>query len=197
MPYSFFNELKFQIPKGLYIPREDSHLAADYLDEEDLDGDKILDMGTGCGFLGIVAADGGADVDAVDINPIAVDTTKKNAERNDLSMDVWESDLFEDVNDIYDRILFNAPYIPGSRENRSDEELAWYGGDDGRVVIDTFIRQADDHLADDGELVIVQSSMTGIEKTRTRLEEQGYDPMVVGEKKVSWEKIVVIAASKI
>lgn len=197
MPYSFFNDLEFQIPKGLYVPREDSHLAAEYLAEQDLRDEHVLDMGTGSGFLGIVAADQGADVDAVDINPLSIQVTEQNTERNDLMIDVWQSDLFEDIDATYDRILFNAPYIPGSRDDRSDEELAWYGGEDGRAVIDAFIREASDYLAEAGELVIVQSSMTGIETTRTRLEEQGFQPHIVKEKKVSWEKIVVIAASKI
>ncbi|MCJ7429094.1 MAG: methyltransferase [Candidatus Nanohaloarchaeota archaeon QJJ-5] len=197
MPVTFFDDLKFQIPKGLYVPREDSYLAAAYLDEQQMDGEAVLDMGTGCGFLGLIASANGADVDAVDINPMAIEVTKQNAERNDLTIDAWESDLFDDVDEPYDRIIFNAPYIPGSRDDRSDEQLAWYGGEDGRAVIEEFIQQASTHLNEGGELVIVQSSMTGIEKTRTRLEEHGFEPTIVREKKVSWEKIVVIAASKI
>lgn len=46
-------------------------------------GDRVLDVGTGSGILAIAAAKLGAShVDAVDIEPVAVRSTRENAERN-------------------------------------------------------------------------------------------------------------------
>lgn len=46
-------------------------------------GDAVLDVGTGSGILAVAAALLGADrVDAVDIEPVAVRSTRENAERN-------------------------------------------------------------------------------------------------------------------
>jgi len=53
------------------------------LEESIKPGDTVLDVGTGSGILAIAAAKLGARaIDAVDIEPVAVRSTKENAERN-------------------------------------------------------------------------------------------------------------------
>jgi ribosomal protein L11 methyltransferase len=53
------------------------------LEEEIEPGDRVFDIGTGSGILAIAAAKLGAgQIDAVDIEPIAVRSTRENAERN-------------------------------------------------------------------------------------------------------------------
>ena len=53
------------------------------LEENIKPGNTVLDVGTGSGILAIAAAKLGAStVDAVDIEPVAVRSTKENAERN-------------------------------------------------------------------------------------------------------------------
>lgn len=50
----------------------------------DLDGQRVIDVGSGSGVLGIVAATRGATVNAVDVDPAAVEATAANARRNDV-----------------------------------------------------------------------------------------------------------------
>jgi release factor glutamine methyltransferase len=197
MATTFFNDLRFNSPTGVYTPREDSYLAANLLTEHELQDKKLLDMGTGCGFLAVIAASNGADVTAVDINPVALDAADNNATNNNVDIDVLESDLFDTVEERYDIICFNAPYIPGSREDRSDEERAWYGGKEGRDVIDSFIDECCSSLAADGELFLVQSSLADIDETLERLETNSFQTSVAAEEKVSWERLIVIHASKV
>ncbi len=53
------------------------------LEQELTPGDRVLDVGTGSGILAIAAAKlGAARIDAVDIEPVAVRSTRENAERN-------------------------------------------------------------------------------------------------------------------
>lgn len=49
----------------------------------------VLDMGTGCGILGIIAAKKASKVVAVDINPHAVRYAKENTELNGVSDKVF------------------------------------------------------------------------------------------------------------
>ncbi|MEM7287404.1 MAG: 50S ribosomal protein L11 methyltransferase [Actinomycetota bacterium] len=48
----------------------------------DLDGKRVIDVGSGSGVLGIVAAARGATVNAIDVDPAAIETTVANARRN-------------------------------------------------------------------------------------------------------------------
>jgi ribosomal protein L11 methyltransferase len=53
------------------------------LEQELQPGDRVLDVGTGSGILAIAAAKlGAARIDAVDIEPVAVRSTRENAARN-------------------------------------------------------------------------------------------------------------------
>jgi len=57
----------------VYKPADDSYLLRDHIRELDLDGKKVLDMGTGSGIIAIEAAKSGAKVVAADINQEAID----------------------------------------------------------------------------------------------------------------------------
>lgn len=192
----FFDQLELQVPDGVYEPREDSRLAAETIADMDLQGKDILDIGTGCGFLAIIAASQGATVEAVDINESALQAAQENAERNDVQLTVYQSDLFSQVDGSYDLILFNAPYLPDER-GEDDEELAWAGGEGGRELVDTVIKECKDYLNDDGRLLLVQSSVTGVDATLHEMRENGLDPEITGREKVPWEELVVVEGWKI
>lgn len=190
----FYEDLVFRVPDGVYEPREDSRLAADVLEQEDLDGKTLLDLGTGCGFLGIIAAANGAEVTAADINGKALQAARKNAEENSVDIDCVESDLFGGIDRRFDIIVFNAPYLPGSRDDATPEEKALSGGETGREIIDEFLQQAADYLQNDGFLLLVQSSLTGLDETLEMAEQQGLNAEVVATEKVPWEELYVINA---
>ena len=80
-------------------------------------------------------------VTAIDINKYAVECASNNAEINNANVDIRLGDLFEPVIDEkFDLILFNTPYLPTSEEEFVDDELeaAWNGGEDGRVCYKSF-----------------------------------------------------------
>jgi SAM-dependent methyltransferase len=62
-------------------------LCLELLDELDLDGRRVADVGCGTGVLAIAAAARGADVVAVDVDPDAVEVTRDNAARNGVHLD--------------------------------------------------------------------------------------------------------------
>ena len=110
--------MALEVPESVYYPSEDSLLAAEVLERKTLKGKKILDMGTGSGILAILAAKKGAKVDACDINPNAIACTRAGAKNSGMNVNVFVSDLFENVNGKYDIIMFNPPYLPEDEDDK-------------------------------------------------------------------------------
>ncbi|MEM3760934.1 MAG: 50S ribosomal protein L11 methyltransferase, partial [Candidatus Bathyarchaeia archaeon] len=90
----FFADYVFYVSENVYEPSDDSFFFAENLRVRK--GDFVLDMGTGCGLLGIIAAAKASHVVAVDINPYAVRCAKENAKLNHVidKMSFIQGDLF-------------------------------------------------------------------------------------------------------
>jgi release factor glutamine methyltransferase len=157
---------------NVYQPAEDSYLLKDYLEKVDLDGKKVLEIGTGTGIVAIAAAKRGAEVTAVDISPEAVETAKENAEDAEVKIKFIKSNLFENVDGEFDLVLFNPPYLPGDRVSERD---ALVGGQKGTEVIERFAEQVGDFLAAGGEAVFVGSSRSEISEFKDRFDVEAVD----------------------
>jgi len=180
---------------GVYEPEDDSYMLVDALLSMDLKGKRVLDMGTGTGIIAIAAAQAGADVTAVDVNPLAVRCCEENARRNGVRVRTILSNLFERVDGIYDVITFNPPYLPGTKDD-PDYDLAWSGGENGRAVVDRFLVQFPPHLAESGVLLLVQSSLNDPDRTKQVLENLGFCVRIVRQKGYFYEKLYVLEASR-
>lgn len=192
-----FNDCTFHVSQKVYEPAEDTFLLAENLvvDENDV----VLDVGTGCGILGILAAKKAKKVVATDINPHAVSCVQMNARQNGVlaKMDIRLGNLFEPVekDEKFDVIIFNAPYLPTSEsEKKSWLGKAWAGGQSGRDIIEPFVSGVPKYLNKKGKIFLVQSSLSDIDRTIRRFKESGLDAMVIAEKKFPFENIVVIRA---
>ena len=191
-----FGELEFDVPVSVYHPAEDSMLLGEAMVKEKLRGKKLLEIGCGSGVLAIIAAREGAEVTAVDVDKAAVAATIDNAVKADASIVVKLSDLFEAVGgEKFDIIVFNPPYLPEDMPQYADRR--WSGGETGRDVIDRFIDSAEKHLAPDGKVLLLVSSLTKIDKVIERLYKARFTASVVAKKKVPWEELAVIRAVKL
>jgi release factor glutamine methyltransferase len=194
-----YNGFVFQVAEDVYEPAEDSFLVADYLAQVVREDDAVLDVGTGCGILAVVAARKAKNVFATDINPRAVKCAKLNAKTNRVNnkMDVRLGDLFRPIRktEKFDLIVFNAPYLPTAlSEQKTWIGRAWSGGPDGRQLIDQFIHEAPRYLARNGRILLVQSSLANVNETLKTFSEKGLEARVVAEKKFAFETIVVVEA---
>lgn len=178
--------LEIDIPSEVYNPSDDSFLLLKVVDVAP--GDNFLEIGSGSGLTSIHAAKAGARVTATDVNPNAVEVTRRNAAKNDLRITVLESDLFEKVVGDFDVIAFNAPYLPEKRSTTSWIESAWAGGRSGNEVIIRFLEQAWRHLAPGGRIYLIISSLSGLTGVLKAAKDK-YSTELVEEKRMFFESI--------
>jgi release factor glutamine methyltransferase len=174
---------------GVFRPRSDALLLAAVMREHRLArGARTLDLFTGSGVLAVAAAHAGAaQVTAVDLSRRAVLTARLNAWRNGVGdrVTVRRGDVFAPVaGERFDLVLANPPYLPGAEElPRGGAARAWEGGADGRLLVDRLCDGAAGHLAPNGRLLFVQSSLTGERETRERLRAAGLRPRLLARER--------------
>jgi len=123
----------------------------------DVSSEKVLEIGCGSGVVSLHCAKNGCSVVSVDINPNAVAAAKHNAKLNGLELDVRGSDVYSNISERFDLIVFNLPYLPEDDEGL--EAKAWSGGPDGMGPLPKVLNGLDEHLTENGRLVIVVSSL--------------------------------------
>jgi len=197
----FYDDLVFHVFEDVYEPAEDTFLMAHSLAQTVRKNDTVLDIGTGCGILAIIAAKKEAKkVIATDVNPHAVECARQNAKVNQVAskIEMRLGDLFQPVRktERFHIIVFNAPYLPSSpREQRTWIERSWAGGRTGRKLIDRFILKAPHYLKRNGKILLVQSSLANIDETLEKFREVDLEAKVIAESKVAFETIMVVQAS--
>lgn len=126
---------------------------------------RILDLCTGSGCIGIACAHvfEEAEVDLADISAAALEVARSNIERHRLDdrVCIRQGDLFENLRgQRYDLIVSNPPYVDAADlasmpdEYRHEPELALGSGTDGLDITRRILREAADHLTEEGLLVI-------------------------------------------
>jgi len=195
----FFEGKSFHVFEEVYEPSEDTFLLAENLKVGH--NEIVLDMGTGCGILAVISALKARQVVAVDVNPHAAGCAKLNAMSHKVSekTDLICGDLFGPLKegDLFDLILFNAPYLPIEEDESKDWiSCGWSGGKTGRDLIDRFLKRASSYLKPGGRILLVQSTLSDVEQTLEELKRQGFKARILAEQKAFFENVTLIEASK-
>lgn len=138
----------------IYEPGEDSHLLAKHI-KDYASGKKVLDLGTGSGILAEEALKYTPKVLAADINEEAVTFLKTKG------LNVRLTDLFSNIKESFDVILFNPPYLPEEEQEDEDTRRITTGGKTGSELLERFLIEAHKHLNKEGVILLVVSSLTG------------------------------------
>jgi release factor glutamine methyltransferase len=154
-----------------------SHLLGEAVLAEAGRAERVLDMGTGSGVNGILAASRGADVLAVDINPKAVDAARANVHRNGLAdrVEVRHSDVFDDVEGVFDLIVFDPPF----RWFRPRSLFEVASTDEGYRAMTCFFRQAKDYLAPGGRILVFFGTSGDLGYLRQLIDEEAFTAEIV------------------
>ena len=186
--------------EGVYPPSEDSELLASAIKNHK----KVryaLDVGTGSGYVALFLSKISEIVISSDISLYCVKCSKKNASDNGIdNISFLISDLTSAFrNNVFDIITFNPPYLPVDNNVKPHEnpELAWDGGKDGRTVIARFLADAYRVLADDGEIFLVISSLTGYNEVIDLCKHYGYSHVLVDYKRFFFEILFLLKLEKI
>ena len=107
--------ISLETQKGLFSPEHIDRGTLAMLQHVNIEaGMRVMDLGCGCGIVGIVAAKitGEENVFMSDADPLAVETARRNAERNHVAgVNIVLSDGFKSVDaGGFDLILSNPPY---------------------------------------------------------------------------------------
>ena len=191
---------QFEVPASVFHPQLffSSRFLAQYLNELSLDSLNVFEMGCGSGILSIVAASRGARVVCVDINPTAVEATRRNSEINGLghSISAHLGNLFNGIQpqQQFDLILSNPPFYKGRPTDPA--AMAWQGGED-YDVIRSFIEQAPAYLKPTGIMLCVLSSDIDLELMHSLFESAELDAQPVRMKNLLFERLWIYRAQKI
>lgn len=108
---------KINVDKRVLIPRfETEELVCNVIEYIKKYYDKkinILEVGTGSGCISIALKKELDDINitATDISKDALDVAKENAKMNNAKINFVNTDVYEDINDKFDVIISNPPYI--------------------------------------------------------------------------------------
>lgn len=163
--------LRIMVDRKVYVPSAATLCLARNMKIES--GSRVLDLGTGSGFLAILASKLGAEkVVATDISVRAIRAARINAMLNSAdNIDFRLGSLYEPVRgEQFDLIVSNPPMTP----SKNPLPRYTWGGADGRKVLDEVIRGASDHLRSGGRLLIPVISLVGIGRTYRLMLDSGF-----------------------
>ncbi|WP_440951736.1 HemK2/MTQ2 family protein methyltransferase [Methanococcoides sp. FTZ1] len=168
-----YRNADIELDEQVYDPAEDSYLLADVAIDNAKHGMKVLEVGAGTGFVSaVLQTNVEVDLIATEISPIAAACARSN------SVEVIRADMFNcfRTGTKFDLILFNPPYLPTAEDEKVPGWLnyAFDGGPDGRDSVNRFIEEVPEYLNHNGMVLILISSLTGIEQVREHMEEQGF-----------------------
>tara|TARA_Y100000310_G_scaffold173355_1_gene173533 strand:+ start:5631 stop:6191 length:561 start_codon:yes stop_codon:yes gene_type:complete len=144
----------------IYEPRDDSYLTAKYVKK--LAKGSVLDVGTGSGIQAVTASKNKKvnKVLAVDIQKDVITHCKKTIKNKKLNFK--QSNLFSNITETYDTIIFNPPYLP--KDPNLEHDHTYDGGKEGYEIIEKFLKSASLHLRENGIILLLFSSLTNKKK---------------------------------
>jgi release factor glutamine methyltransferase len=173
----------------VYQPAEDSHLLAETAREAVRPGERVLDVGTGSGYVAAALDAAGADVVATDVNPLAC------RDAREAGIEVVQANLADPFReDVFDLVTFNPPYLPTPPEEAMDDwmERALSGGESGREVIAPFLETVGRVLVPEGRVLLLVSTLTDVAAVRELASDAGFSAREVAEESHPFERLVVL-----
>ena len=149
---------KFLVNENVLIPRFETEelventlsLIEEIFPNQNL---KAIDLGCGTGCIGITLKKKipSLDMTLLDISPKALEVAKQNATNLEVDVTLIQNDMLEGLDDKYDVIISNPPYIKENEEieeivKNNEPHLALYAGIDGLDCYRKILKEAPNHV---------------------------------------------------
>ena len=163
--FEYFYDRKFKVTSDVLSPRMETeelvYKVIDYIRKNNLTNIKILDLCTGSGIIGITLKKELEEFDvkilASDISSRALTVAKAHASSLEADISFVESDLFSNIQDKFDIIVSNPPYIANDdkktiKENvlNYDPHLALFADEEGMYFYRNIIEKSRPYLNEKG-----------------------------------------------
>ena len=163
--FEYFYDRKYKVTKDVLSPRMETeelmYKVIEYVKASNKNKFKILDLCTGSGIIAITLKKEleqvSVDVIASDISEEAIEVAKENAQSHDATIKFVKSDIFNNIDDKFDIIVSNPPYIDRKDEVtmkdnvlKYDPHLALFAEEEGMYFYRKIIEQANDYLNENG-----------------------------------------------
>lgn len=189
------NKKEVQLPTDISVQDEKS----DCITNQTEHSLKVLDMctGSGCIAVSLKAFLPQLSVTAADISEKALAVAEKNAKENKQQITFVKTDLFEHINETYDMIISNPPYIasgeiPGLMPEVRDHEpvLALDGKEDGLFFYRKIVENSVEYLVKGGILAFEIGFDQGV-AVSDMMKEQGYTEVRVVKDLAGLDRVVI------
>ena len=163
--FEYFYDRKYKVTKDVLSPRMETeeliYKVIEYVKASNKNKFKILDLCTGSGIIAITLKKEldqvSVDVIASDISKEAIEVAKENSQSHDATIKFIKSDIFNNIDDKFDIIVSNPPYIDRKDEVTMqdnvlnyDPHLALFAEEEGMYFYRKIIEQAKDYLNENG-----------------------------------------------
>ena len=177
-----FYGLDLLVDKRALIPRYETEILVDLIINDNSNNKKILDIGTGSGAISLALSKNLKDskIIGVDISKNAIDLANENKIKLNINnVEFKESDIFSNIDEKFDIIVSNPPYINKEDFEKLDKKLyyepqnALYGGEDGLYFYKKIIKNVRNFLNKNGKIYI-EIGYDQKDSISDLLEEYGY-----------------------
>lgn len=187
-PRSFsYHDITITVSPGIFPPQYtfSTKILLKYLETLNLKGRSFLELGCGSGIISLLASKMGALVTASDINEKALSQLEKSATKNELELQIVNSDLFKNIPESnFEYIFINPPYYP--KEPASIEENAWFCGENFEYFVKLF-QQLPKFVESQSKVIMILSKDCNIEKIQTIAQSNHLDLSLISTEKSFWE----------
>ena len=163
-----FMNLDFYVDENVLIPQPDTEVLVlqtiNIIKRYENSNIKVLDLCTGSGAIAISIAKSfenqAVQVYASDISDKALEVAKKNSKKNDVHINFINSNMFENIDEKFDIIVSNPPYIETeiikklSKDVQQEPHIALDGGFDGIEFYKIIASEYEKYLNDNGTLLL-------------------------------------------
>jgi len=195
-----FMGLEFCVNEHVLVPRQDTEVLVESVLNVLEDEMKVLDMctGSGCILLSLLKLTKSTDISGVgvDISEEALRVANRNAEKLGIDVELLQGDLFSNINEKYDVIVSNPPYIRTAVIEELAEEVKFHdpflaldGKEDGLYFYRRIIKESPNYLKENGKLYFEIGHDQG-EAVSRLMKEAGFAEVTVKKDLAGLDRVV-------